>query len=82
LTATAEALTGVGERFGESLVNGNRIRGDLNSQMPQIRYVIRRAADLADVYADASPDLWHGLDYGAARSANSPSTRDVDINFR
>ena len=37
LTATAEALTGLGERFGESLENGNRILDDLNRQMPQIR---------------------------------------------
>ncbi len=38
LTATAEALTGLGERFGESLENGNRILDDLNPQMPQIAY--------------------------------------------
>ncbi len=60
LTATAEALTGLGERFGESLENGNRILDDLNPQMPQIAYDNRRVADLADVYADASPDLWTG----------------------
>ncbi len=37
LTATAEALTGLGERFGESLTNANRILDDLNPRMPQIR---------------------------------------------
>lgn len=62
LTATAEALTGLGERFGESLENGNQILDDLNRQMPQIRQDTRGVADLADVYADASPDLWDGLE--------------------
>ncbi|HET6731449.1 MCE family protein [Mycobacterium sp.] len=62
LTATAEAFTGLGDRFGESLLNGNRIVEDLNQRMPQIRYDNQRVADLADVYADASPDLWDGLE--------------------
>ena len=60
LTATAEALTGLGTRFGESLVNGNRILDDLNPRMPQIRYDTQRVADLADVYADASPTYGTG----------------------
>jgi phospholipid/cholesterol/gamma-HCH transport system substrate-binding protein len=49
LAATAEALTGLGDRFGESLENGNRILGDVNPQMPQIADDTRRVADLADV---------------------------------
>lgn len=39
---------------------------DLNARMPQIRATTRAVADLADVYADASPDLWDGLDNGVA----------------
>ncbi len=62
LSATAEALTGLGTRFGDSIVNGNAILDDLNPRMPQIRYDTTRLADLADVYAGASPDLWDGLD--------------------
>ncbi|MGZ5363406.1 MAG: MCE family protein [Mycobacterium sp.] len=62
LTATAEALTGLGDRFGESLSNGNSILDDLNAQMPQIREDTRLVAGLVDVYADASPDLWDGLE--------------------
>lgn len=61
LTATAEALTGMGDRFGESLANGNSILDDLNAQMPQIREDTRLVAGLVDVYADTSPDLWDGL---------------------
>ncbi len=79
LTATAEALTGLGERFGESLQNGNRILGDLNPQMPQIARDNRGVADLADVYADASPDLWDGLD-NAVRSARTFNDHRADID--
>ena len=62
LTATAQALTGLGERFGNSLTNANRILDDLNPRMPQIRADTQAVADLADVYANASPDLWDGLE--------------------
>ena len=79
LTATAEALTGLGDRFGESLQNGNQIVGDLNPQMPQIAADNRAVADLADVYADASPDLWAGLD-NAVRSAQTFNEHRADID--
>jgi phospholipid/cholesterol/gamma-HCH transport system substrate-binding protein len=62
LTATAQALTGLGDRFGNSFADANRILDDLNPRMPQIRYDTQRVADLADVYAAASPDLWDGLE--------------------
>lgn len=61
LAATAQALTGLGDRFGESLLNGNTILDDLNARMPAIRTDTHLLADLTDVYADASPDLWDGL---------------------
>jgi phospholipid/cholesterol/gamma-HCH transport system substrate-binding protein len=61
LAATAEALNGLGTKFGESIVKGNDILADLNPQMPQIRYDVQRLADLADVYTAASPDLWDFL---------------------
>lgn len=61
LTATAEAFTGLGARFGDSLMNANTIIDDLMPRMPQIRTDLRALADLADVYAGASPDLWGGL---------------------
>lgn len=62
LTALTEATTGLGERFGDSLINANRILDDLNPRMPQIRADMAALADLADVYANASPDLWDGLE--------------------
>jgi phospholipid/cholesterol/gamma-HCH transport system substrate-binding protein len=79
LTATAEALTGLGDRFGESLLNGNEILDDLNQRMPQIRYDNQRLADLADVYADASPDLWDGLQ-NAIRTARTFNDHRSDID--
>jgi len=72
LAATAEALNGLGDRFGQAVVSGNDILADLNPQMPQIRYDFQKLADLADVYADASPDLWSGLEHAVttARTLN------------
>jgi phospholipid/cholesterol/gamma-HCH transport system substrate-binding protein len=58
LAATAQALDGLGDRFGQSIVHGNEILSDLNPKMPQIRYDTQRLADLADTYANASPDLF------------------------
>jgi phospholipid/cholesterol/gamma-HCH transport system substrate-binding protein len=61
LTATAQALDGLGNRFGESIQNGNAILADLNPQMPRLRQDNQRLADLADVYAKAAPNLFDGL---------------------
>lgn len=62
LAATAEALDGLGDRFGQSIIHGNEILADINPQMPQIRYDNQRLADLGDVYANAAPDLFSGLE--------------------
>jgi phospholipid/cholesterol/gamma-HCH transport system substrate-binding protein len=51
----------LGDRFGRSIVHGNEILSDLNPKMPQIRYDIQKLADLADTYANASPDLFDFL---------------------
>ncbi|WP_261861385.1 MCE family protein, partial [Mycobacterium montefiorense] len=61
LTAAAQALDGLGDKFGQSLVNGNDILGDINARMPVLRHDIKALADLSQLYADASPDLWDGL---------------------
>ena len=79
LTATAEALTGLGDRFGESLTNGNSILDDLNARMPQIREDTGLVADLVDVYADASPDLWEGLE-NAVTAARTFNEHRADID--
>ena len=61
LTAAAQALDGLGDQFGRSIVDGNDILADLNPRMPQIRRDITGLANFGEVYADASPDLWDGL---------------------
>ena len=61
LTATAQALDGLGQRFGQSIENGNAILADVNPLMPRIRQDTQRLADLADIFSDAAPDFWDGL---------------------
>ncbi len=63
-----------GDKFGQSLVNGNDILGELNARMPQIRRDTKGLADLSGgVYADAAPDLFDGLDHAVvtARTLNA-----------
>jgi phospholipid/cholesterol/gamma-HCH transport system substrate-binding protein len=79
LAATAEALTGLGDRFGESVLNGSRIVDELDRQMLQIRHDNRLVADLADVYADASPALWGGLE-NAVQTARAFNDHRGDID--
>ena len=79
LTATAQALTGLGDRFGASLQDANVILADLDPRMPRLRADIAATADLADVYADAAPNLFDGLAAAVttARTLTAQS-RDVD----
>ena len=51
----------VGGKFGQSIVNGNKILADLNARMPTIRHDIQQVAALADVYTTAAPDLLAAL---------------------
>ncbi|MDG5481975.1 MCE family protein [Mycolicibacterium gadium] len=62
LSGAAEALSGLGEKFGESLVNGNKVLDNLNPQMDQLHHDVTQLATIADTVADASPDLWSFLD--------------------
>ena len=79
LTATAQALTGVGTRFGESIENANAILADLDPQMPRLQRDVAATADLLDVYADAAPNLWNGLatSVTTARTLNA-QRREID----
>jgi len=59
LSATAEALGGLGDRLRPvDIVQGNDILADINPQMPQIRRDNQLLAGLGDVYANAAPDLF------------------------
>ena len=79
LTATAQALDGLGDRFGESIEDGNTILADLNPQMPRLRQDNQRLADLAEVYANASPDLFDGLE-NAVTTARTLNDQQANID--
>ncbi len=57
LSAAAESLAGLGDKFGQSIVNANALLDDVNPQMPQARHDIQQLAGLGDTYANAAPDL-------------------------
>jgi phospholipid/cholesterol/gamma-HCH transport system substrate-binding protein len=61
LSAVAEALSGLGNKFGQSIINGNAVLDEVNPRMPTIRHDIQQLAALGDIYANASPDLWDFL---------------------
>ncbi|GLD36011.1 MCE family protein [Mycobacterium kiyosense] len=79
LSAAAQSLTGLGDRFGQSIVNGNAILDDVNPRMPQARRDIQQLAALGDVYADSAPDLLDFLNNSVptARTINAQQ-RDLD----
>lgn len=79
LSATAEALTGLGDKFGKSLVKGNAVLDQVNPRMPQLRHDIQGLADLSDVYAKASPDLWNFLE-NAVTTARTFNQQQNDVD--
>ncbi|BBX19290.1 MCE-family protein MCE1A [Mycolicibacterium duvalii] len=79
LTATAQALDGLGDRFGEAIVDGNEILAEINPQMPQIRRDNRLLADLTSIYADAAPDLFDGLQ-NAVTTARTLNAQRGDLD--
>lgn len=79
LTATAQALGGLGTRFGVSLEDANAILADLNPRLPRFGDDVARAGELLDVYADAAPNLLDGLD-AAVTTARSLNARRGDVD--
>jgi len=79
LTATAQALGGLGTRFGVSLEDASAILADLNPRMPRFRDDVARAGELLDVYADAAPSLLDGLE-SAVTTARSLNARRGDVD--
>ncbi|MGC2654896.1 MAG: MCE family protein [Mycobacterium sp.] len=61
LSAAAQALAGLGDKFGQSIVNGNAILDDVNPQLPKVRYDIQRLTALGNTYTNAAPDLFDFL---------------------
>jgi phospholipid/cholesterol/gamma-HCH transport system substrate-binding protein len=79
LAAAAEALSGLGDKLGQSIVNGNAILDDLNPRMPQIRHDIQQLAALGDTYANAAPDLFESLN-NAVITARTLHRQEADLD--
>jgi phospholipid/cholesterol/gamma-HCH transport system substrate-binding protein len=79
LSAAAQSLTGLGDKFGQSIVNANAVLDDVNPQMPQIRHDIQQLAGLGDTYANASPDLFDFLNNAVTTSRTlNAQQKDLD----
>ena len=79
LSAAAQSLAGLGDKFGQAIVNANTILDDVNPQLPQARHDIRQLAGLGDVYADASPDLFDFLNNAVITSRTiNRQQKDLD----
>ena len=79
LSATAEALTGLGTKFGQSIVNANVALDNINPRLGRLQYLNQRLADTADVYTAASPDFWNALD-NALTSARTLNNQRGDLD--
>lgn len=79
LTAAADALTGLGTKFGTALSNGSDILDHLNPRLPQLHSDVQSLSDLADVYSAASPDLWTFLD-NALTTAHTLREQQGDLD--
>jgi phospholipid/cholesterol/gamma-HCH transport system substrate-binding protein len=79
LSAAAQALTGLGDKFGQSIVNGNKILDHVNPRMPVIRHDIQQLAALGDVYAKAAPDLFDAID-NAVTTARSLNRHQAELD--
>jgi len=79
LSAAAQALAGLGDRFGQSIVNGNAILDDVNPQLPQARHDIQALTALADTYANGAPDLFDFLNNAVITSRTiNQQQKDLD----
>jgi phospholipid/cholesterol/gamma-HCH transport system substrate-binding protein len=79
LSAAAEALSGLGDKFGQSIINGSAALDEVNPRMPAIRHDIQQLATLGDTYADASPDLFDFLN-NAATTAHTLHGQEKDLD--
>lgn len=79
LSAAADALTGLGDKFGQSLINANNILDNVNPRMGQFRHDVQQLAAVGDVYADASPDLWDALN-NAVTTARTLHEHEDDLD--
>lgn len=79
LNGVAEALSGLGDKFGTSLTNDNKVLDNLNPRMDQLHHDIQKLAQVADVVTDVSPDLWNFLDK-IATTAHTLNVQQKDLD--
>ena len=79
LSAAAQALSGLGDKFGQSIINGSAALDEVNPRMPLIRHDIQQLAALGDTYADASPDLLEFLN-NASTTAHTIHGQEKDLD--
>jgi phospholipid/cholesterol/gamma-HCH transport system substrate-binding protein len=79
LSAAADALNGLGEKFGQSIVNANTILDEVIPLQPQARHDIQQLAATAERYGNAAPDLLEFLNNAVvtARTVNKQQ-KDLD----
>ncbi len=72
----ATALRGRGEQIGDTLVDTGAYLERLNPQVPRLTEDLGLLAEVADVYADAAPDLLDALDTLTTTSATLVDRRE------
>lgn len=73
LTAVGEGLRGRGEDLGSLMGGTNQLAAQLNPKMPTLQANFQQTAAVANIYADAGPDLVTILD-------NVPSISDTIVD--
>jgi phospholipid/cholesterol/gamma-HCH transport system substrate-binding protein len=68
LSALGEGLRGNGDDFGAALSGLNYYLSQLNPKLPTLQEDFRKTAEVANIYADAGPDLVRVLDNAPAIS--------------
>ncbi|MDQ3578662.1 MAG: MCE family protein [Actinomycetota bacterium] len=61
LSAISTALEGRGTQLGETLVELNKLVGELNPHLPRLTEDLRKLAVVSDTYTEATPDLVRAL---------------------
>jgi len=79
LSAAAEALTGLGTKFGHSITEANAVLNEVNPRLPQLRKGVRSLTELADIVTRAGPELLDGLD-NATTTARTLGTQQGDLD--
>jgi len=79
LSAAAQALSGLGDKFGQSIINGSAALDEVNPRMPTIRHDIQQLATLGDTYAGAAPDLLDFLN-NASTTAHTIHGQEKDLD--